>query len=369
MDPVSIGRLTFTPPNDNTYNQHIDTDQDLRADQGDLAEAKNAYEQILADKEEKDKLFIQLFNMTTQSLEKEVADVHHNWNQVCVLNIDPQVDFVMGNKERSRALELASAVSLWARSKGALILGTRDHHPGNHISFASTHQVAPNSSCSMPRSEANAHILDRERRDEQDVPKDMQEVVQAHCIEGTSGAEIHSAFDKRVCHHFEPKGMDPHRDTGSCILDVYGQEASRVIQILQANRIQTVVVTGLLSDFCVGNSAMDLAANNYNVIVPEATTAPYFSNGLKTVEDSFKEFKRGKRRDFIGHSSINIKKFDFSRFPVGSADNVKLKVLSKDSSDKNYSLYAGIFSLIAFTLFVGYQFFKGTKNISSVGNK
>jgi len=364
MDPVRIGRLTFTPPSDNTYNQHIDTDQNLRADinhQEDLARAKTACDQILAGKGEGDKLFIQSFTTTTQSLEKEVADIGHSWNQVCVLNIDPQVDFVMGIEERSRALELASAVSLWARSKGALILGTRDHHPGNHVSFASTHQAAPNSLRSMPRSDANAHILDRERRDAQDVPKDVQEVVQAHCIEGTSGAEIHSAFDKRVCHHFEPKGMDPHSDTGSCILDVYGQEASRVSQILQANRIQTVVVTGLLSDFCVGNSAMDLAANNYNVIVPEATTAPYFSNGLKTMEDSFKEFKRGKRRDFIGHSSINIKKVDFSRFPVRSAENVRLKVLSKDSSDKNYKLYAGIFALIAFNLFVAYQIFKGTK--------
>ena len=64
MDPVRIGRLTFTPPSDNTYNQHIDTDQNLRADinhQEDLAGAKNACDQILAGKEEGDKLFIQLF--------------------------------------------------------------------------------------------------------------------------------------------------------------------------------------------------------------------------------------------------------------------------------------------------------------------
>jgi nicotinamidase-related amidase len=371
MDPVTIGRATFTPPNDGTYNRAVDTAVDTAG--LDIKhvddEAPNAitttlaYQNILL---VNDDSFRQLFKSTIDALQKELADSGIGFDQVCVLNIDPQVDFVDGSlggttseavQERKKALELASAVSWWARAKGALILGTRDHHPEGHVSFATTHEGAESfKPFNMPTSDANRDILARGEVDTQIVWPD-------HCVQESPGSSIHFSFDKTVCHHIEPKGMAEDRESYSCIRDVYGQEASRVDQILQHYRIQAVVVTSLCAGFCVGNSAMDLAENNYTVIVPEATTAGVFPGEVGKMNDAFCELAAGERRSDINNPATKAP-VDLSRRRVGAGAQIKLKMLPKEApnanSSSNYKLYY-LLALVVLGSAVSYRHFKRSK--------
>ncbi len=90
-----------------------------------------------------------------------------------------------------------------------------------------------------------------------------------HCISGTKGVELidgmeHiSRFDFIVAKGFEPD-LHPY---SSCFHDQKKKISTGFIKWLQAHDIDTVIVGGLATDYCVAETCKDLARNGFQVIL------------------------------------------------------------------------------------------------------
>lgn len=108
-----------------------------------------------------------------------------------------------------------------------LVISTQDWHPANHISFKARGGPWP-----------------------------------PHCVQGTSGAELHPALaTERIAHHFR-KAASPDRDAYSEFegVDADGQTLDAV---LKANGVKTVYIVGLATDYCVRATALDALRLGY----------------------------------------------------------------------------------------------------------
>jgi len=108
-----------------------------------------------------------------------------------------------------------------------LVISTQDWHPANHISFQARGGPWP-----------------------------------PHCVQGTSGAELHPALaTDAIAHHFR-KAASPDRDAYSEFegMDADGQTLDAV---LKANGVKTVYIVGLATDYCVRATALDALRLGY----------------------------------------------------------------------------------------------------------
>ena len=112
------------------------------------------------------------------------------------------------------------------------ILFVRDHHPEKHCSFAEQGGPWP-----------------------------------PHCVQGTHGADVHESllpYVKEDLTFF--KGEDPAKEQYSGFEGVNpaGQSLCEVLRLLD---VQNVLVCGIATEFCVRNTAEDLAKNGFEVYV------------------------------------------------------------------------------------------------------
>ena len=91
----------------------------------------------------------------------------------------------------------------------------------------------------------------------------------AHCVVGTEGNKLipglpdEDAYDL-VIH----KGVDPEKHPyGACYHDLAGTESTGAIEWLWACGIETVIVGGLATDFCMKTTALQLSKVGFRVIV------------------------------------------------------------------------------------------------------
>jgi nicotinamidase/pyrazinamidase len=91
----------------------------------------------------------------------------------------------------------------------------------------------------------------------------------AHCVVGTEGNRLipglpaESAYDLVV-----RKGADPHKHPyGACYHDLANSESTGAIEWLRERDVQTVIVGGLATDFCMKTTALQLSAAGFRVIV------------------------------------------------------------------------------------------------------
>lgn len=102
----------------------------------------------------------------------------------------------------------------------------------------------------------------------------------AHCIMGTAGAEAipglphWSEYD-----YFVWKGIEPDTHPYSAVYhtprnpadtrtrDNDGRLSTGLVEYLRQNKIQNVVVGGLATDYCIKETALDLRANGFEVVV------------------------------------------------------------------------------------------------------
>jgi nicotinamidase/pyrazinamidase len=91
----------------------------------------------------------------------------------------------------------------------------------------------------------------------------------AHCVAGTEGNRLipglpdEDAYDL-VVH----KGVDPEKHPyGACYHDLASSESTGVIEWLRQRNIETVIVGGLATDYCMKTTALQLKAAGFKVIV------------------------------------------------------------------------------------------------------
>ena len=112
-----------------------------------------------------------------------------------------------------------------------LVFATEDWHPSNHISFKERGGPWP-----------------------------------PHCVQQTTGAELHPGIDQTEIDLLLRKATTPDRDAYS------GFEASDEMgrsldEALKQNGVKTIYVTGLATDYCVRATVLDGLKNGYEVVV------------------------------------------------------------------------------------------------------
>ncbi len=90
-----------------------------------------------------------------------------------------------------------------------------------------------------------------------------------HCVVGTEGNRLipglpdESAYDLVI-----EKGTDPLKHPyGACYLDLQESESSGAIEWLRQRQVDTVIVGGLATDYCVKTSVLQLLRAGFRVVV------------------------------------------------------------------------------------------------------
>ncbi|RLA85786.1 MAG: amidase [Deltaproteobacteria bacterium] len=137
--------------------------------------------------------------------------------------------------------EVTERFKLW----GALIIGTQDWHPPDHVSFYTNH----------PGKKAFEVIEIQGRK---------QTLWPPHCIQGTEGARI--LIDNNLFRAVVQKGRDPRFDSYSGFQDDGGNR-TELDTILKINGVKRLIVYGLATDYCVRATAVDARGLGYEVFL------------------------------------------------------------------------------------------------------
>ena len=132
-------------------------------------------------------------------------------------------------------------------AEGFLTVGTQDWHPGDHISFYSTHP-----------GKSPGDMISVDGR--------TQMLWPPHCVQGTENARI--ALDNSLFRLFIRKGTDPGYDSYSAFRDDGGNE-TELDEVLKRNNIRKVVAFGLATEYCVKYTAVDGLRKGYRFIIIE----------------------------------------------------------------------------------------------------
>jgi nicotinamidase/pyrazinamidase len=122
---------------------------------------------------------------------------------------------------------IAERVNALARSGDFdVVVATRDWHPPDHGSFAPQGGPWPE-----------------------------------HCVQNTSGAELHPSLDRSLVDVVVDKGQDPGTEGYSAF------EATQLDELLRERGVDHVTVVGLATDYCVKNTVLDALRGGFGVTV------------------------------------------------------------------------------------------------------
>jgi nicotinamidase/pyrazinamidase len=141
------------------------------------------------------------------------------------------------------------------------VVATQDFHPPGHVSFASAHPgAAPYTTAALPQG--------------------PQELWPDHCVRGTRGAELHPGLPDAATTLVLRKGTRREVDSYSAFRENVGPDGKRpttgLAAWLSARGVRRVFVCGLARDFCVRATAVDGAAEGFEVVVLDDLTRAVF---------------------------------------------------------------------------------------------
>lgn len=90
-----------------------------------------------------------------------------------------------------------------------------------------------------------------------------------HCVSGTRGHQLIDGLPHPADYdYFVQKGVEPDMHPyGACYHDLEERQSSGVIEYLKMNGIETVIVGGLATDYCVRTTALQLCRAGFRVVV------------------------------------------------------------------------------------------------------
>ncbi len=152
--------------------------------------------------------------------------------------VDLQNDFMPGGAlavpEGDRVVPIANAMT----RAFDLVIATQDWHPPNHGSFVTEHP---------------GHAVG-DRVELGGVP---QVLWPPHCVQGTPGAAFHSELDTSRFARVFHKGTRPDVDSYSTFWDNARRRSTGLGEFLAEERVDTIYLMGLATDYCVRWSALD----------------------------------------------------------------------------------------------------------------
>ena len=165
-----------------------------------------------------------------------------------LIAIDIQLDFCPGG-----ALAVADGDSVVAPINAMMgafdtVVLTQDWHPNGHSSFASQHA-----------GKAPLEMIE--------MPYGPQVLWPDHCVQGSAGAEFHPALATDPAHLVVRKGFRPQIDSYSAFFENDRTTPTGLEGYLRTRGVETLVLVGLATDFCVNFSALDAARLGFDVSV------------------------------------------------------------------------------------------------------
>lgn len=164
--------------------------------------------------------------------------------------IDVQQDFCPGG-----ALAVADGDSIVPginalMPEASAVVLTQDWHPAGHSSFASSHTGA------VPF-------------DMTEMPYGPQVLWPEHCVQGTPGAAFHPDLNTDRADLIIRKGFNHQIDSYSAFFENDHVTSTGLDGYLRTRGIDTLLLVGLATDFCVNFSAVDAAKLGFRVTVRE----------------------------------------------------------------------------------------------------
>jgi len=178
--------------------------------------------------------------------------------------VDVQPDFMPGG---TLACHEGDAIvggidQLLRRHRFRHVVATQDWHPRAHVSFASSHPG-------------------RAPFEQIGLYGQPQTLWPDHCVQGTTGAELHPAIDWSSVDVVIRKGSDPAVDSYSGFRENHGPEGSRpstrLAGWLRERGVDEVVVCGLARDVCVLWTAQDAVTLGFRASMLWDLTRPVTS--------------------------------------------------------------------------------------------
>lgn len=167
-----------------------------------------------------------------------------------LLAVDLQNDFMPdGALAVPAGDEVVPVINALARRFANVVL-TQDWHPAHHISFASSH--------------AGRQPFERIR-----LPYGDQILWPDHCVQGTSGAALHTDVAIPHAQLIVRKGYHARVDSYSAFVEADGKHSTGLAGYLRERGIGRVLLCGLATDFCVAWSAVDGRKAGFAIVVIE----------------------------------------------------------------------------------------------------
>jgi nicotinamidase/pyrazinamidase len=171
-----------------------------------------------------------------------------------LLEVDVQNDFCPAHTSATGEKHPDGAMAVWdgggvvvplnslavaLAAAGGWVAATQDWHPAGHVSFASAHP-------------------DKRQGDVVDLSTTIGQILWAdHCIQGRWGAAFHSDLDLRPVSLIIRKEKKKNLDSYSAFFENDRKTSTGLGGWIRGLGIQTVIIGGLATDYCVFYSAMD----------------------------------------------------------------------------------------------------------------
>ncbi len=175
--------------------------------------------------------------------------------------VDAQYDFMKdGALEVPNANEIIPIINK-LQEQFEMVVFTQDWHPNDHKSFASNHEG-------------------KKIHEVIDLHGNEQVLWPDHCVQNSHGAKIHKDIKQKEKAHYIKKGQDTEVDSYSGFFDNNREHDTGLNDLLKSNKVKTVYVCGLATDFCVKFTALDAADLDYETyLITDATKAVNIAPG------------------------------------------------------------------------------------------
>jgi nicotinamidase/pyrazinamidase len=178
--------------------------------------------------------------------------------------VDIQNDFLPGGALAVPNGDVIVPIANRLQAAFPLVVATQDWHPANHGSFAANH----------PGKKVFEQI---------DLNGLPQTLWPAHCVQGTSGAELAPGLRRERIAKIFPKGTDVGIDSYSGLFDNGHRRSTGLGEWLKGKGVTEVFVCGLATDYCVKFTALDAAQSGFKTHFVEDA-----SRGVNLQQDDVK---------------------------------------------------------------------------------
>jgi len=179
--------------------------------------------------------------------------------------IDVQNDFMPGGPLEVPEGNMIIPVINKIENYFDLIVATQDWHPADHRSFASNH-------------------LYKKPFDRVFLRGAEQILWPDHCIQGSSGAELHKDIETKKIAAIFRKGMDPEIDSYSGFYDNNHILTTGLAGYLREKGTSEIHFCGLAADICVYYSILDSISEGFSSILVEDASRPLYPDKFDDVK-------------------------------------------------------------------------------------